>query len=152
MHYVFICIFMYVYVFMCHGMPVEIRGFMGLLPPVLRTPKPSLLLRALVLLFSVKAFGLQSHLPRLCLPLSTLPFPNESGFQIFSPTPPALENCSAFNHSWFEPWPESPGHLGSLLPQNFRHHAVNRLPRGDRAIVEAGNCFFYPQIFSLGIA
>lgn len=71
MHYVFVCIFMYVYVFMCHGMPVEIRGLMGLLPPVLRTPKPSLLLRALVLLFSVKAFGLQSHLPKLCLPLTS---------------------------------------------------------------------------------
>lgn len=70
MHYMFVCIFMRVYVFMCHGMSLESRGLMGVLPLVLLTSKPSLLLQALVLLFSVQAFWLQSHLPRLCLPLT----------------------------------------------------------------------------------
>lgn len=47
---------MRVYVFVCHGMSLESRGLMGVLPLVLLTPKPSLLLQALVLLFSVQAF------------------------------------------------------------------------------------------------
>lgn len=68
----------------------------------------------------------------VCLECLTLPFSNESGFQIFLQTPPSLENHLALNHSWFEYWSESPGNRGFLLPQNFGHHAVNWIPRRDR--------------------
>lgn len=147
------------YELMGHGMPVAIRGLVGILWKSCRCsqpPNPVFCPWALVFCFVYKLSDCRASSPgsvcifyssflqlselTVCLEGLALPFPNESGFQIFLQTPPSLENHLAPDHSRFES--ESPGHLGLLLPQHFGHQAVNWIPRGDRANVEGGNCFF----------